>query len=101
MGKILKKYTKVRCRKKVKRAYQSEAQKKFTRPKCQRLYERYGDDDFSLMTSATSSQTILQWQATTYYTQTVSARRRIRSSTSRLKSMSQSFSCGWQYLSKE
>lgn len=46
VGKILKKYTKVRCRKRQKRAYQTEVQKKCTRPKCRRLYYRYRYDDF-------------------------------------------------------
>lgn len=46
VGKILKKYTKVRCRKRQKRPYQTEAQKKCTRPKCRRLYFRYRNDEF-------------------------------------------------------
>lgn len=46
VGKILKKYTKVRCYKRQKRPYQTEAQKKSNRPKCRRMYFRYRHDDF-------------------------------------------------------
>ena len=56
---------------------------------------------FSLITSATSSQAIIQRQATTDSTQTVSARHRIRSSTSTLKSTSPSFSCVDENISQK
>lgn len=46
VGKILKKYTKVRCRKRQKRPYQTQAQAKSNRPKCGRLYLRHRYDDF-------------------------------------------------------
>lgn len=43
---ILKKYTKIRCRKKVKRPIQTEKQRQATRPKCRKMLEQFKDVDF-------------------------------------------------------
>lgn len=46
IGRILKKHTAIRCRKKIKQAYQTAIQRQTTRPKCRRLLQANRENDF-------------------------------------------------------
>lgn len=46
VSKILKKYTNIKCRKKLKRPLLTPQQRAVARPKCKRIYDNYRDNEF-------------------------------------------------------